>query len=192
MLLAATIAIYFKKRVAAKPPPRRSNAEPSWLSPLIIVVALALGLATLDGLIRYSPNWFAPTSLQSSTLTLVIVSAIGSLASAGGCILMFYSLAFLDTNFSGTSGTHSDHELITSGPYQYMRHPYYTATLLISSGIGLLLQHPAVLGLGFLLFGLLSIRSRAEECELGAKFPLEYRPWQQRTGRFLPRLSPKR
>jgi protein-S-isoprenylcysteine O-methyltransferase Ste14 len=73
-----------------------------------------------------------------------------------------------------------------------MRHPYYTATLLISSGIGLLLQHPAVLGLGFLLFGLLSIRSRAEECELGAKFPLEYRPWQQRTGRFLPRLSPKR
>ena len=192
MLIAASIAIYFKKRVAAKPPPRRSNAEPRWLSLLIIVVALALGLATLDGLVRNSPSWFVPTSLKSSTLTLVIVSAAGSLASAVGCILMYCSLAFLDTNFSGTSGTHSDHVLVTSGPYQYMRHPYYTATLLISSGIGLLLQHPAVLGLGLILFGLLSIRSRAEECELETKFPLKFRSWQQRTGRFLPRLSPKR
>ncbi|MEY4566430.1 MAG: hypothetical protein RLY14_1400 [Planctomycetota bacterium] len=105
-----------------------------------------------------------------------------------GLALMYWSLISLGKNFSGSSGIHSDAQHCITGAYQFMRHPYYTATLLLSSGLSIAVSSWVLFVGGLLLFALLSIRSRAEEQELLRRFPDTYPAMQQRTGRFIPKL----
>ncbi len=95
----------------------------------------------------------------------------------------------LGRNVSPTVITHEDHELITSGPYRWVRNPLYVAGGLLFSGLGL------VSASWFLMAGvalgtvLVRLRLPKEEAELEARFGQEYRDYARRTGRFLPLWS---
>lgn len=184
MVAAAAIAIFFKFSAQQKPTPKRSQFEPTWLSPTIAFVAICLGVATLWSIIVPNPLTkmfaFHPFDLPF----------IGLFVGAAGCVLMYASLSMLGNNFSGTSGTYAGHKLITSGPYRYIRHPYYTATAAIVAGLALLLGSFSLFSFGGLLLACLFIRSRAEERELSILFGDEYKNWESTTGRFLPRILP--
>ncbi len=86
------------------------------------------------------------------------------------------------------------HQLIQTGPYRFVRHPVYTAIVLIALGQALLfLSLPAAV-LTVLLAGLANYRARLEEALLGsaAGFGTMYQSYVARTGRFLPRLRAPR
>ena len=95
----------------------------------------------------------------------------------------------LGSNVSPTVMTHEDHELVTSGPYRWIRNPLYAAGGLIFTGLGL------VAGSWFLIAGavlavlLVRLRLPVEEAELEARFGDEYRRYTQRAGRFWPRWN---
>lgn len=182
MATAAAIAIYFKFSPPQKTIPKRSQFEPTWLSPAIALVSTTLGVTTIWSIIVPSPftdvRFFPP----------IILPGIGLLLGTVGCALMYASLATLGNNFSGTSGTYSGHKLVTSGPYHYIRHPYYTATAAIVAGLALLLGSLSIFSFGSLLLISLRIRSRAEERELSTLFGDDYKNWEATTGRFLPRI----
>jgi protein-S-isoprenylcysteine O-methyltransferase Ste14 len=77
--------------------------------------------------------------------------------------------------------------LVTSGPYRWMRHPMYTAALVLVIATTFLTAS-AIVGIGgVVMFALLAARSRIEERRLVEKFGDAYRDYQKRTGRFLPR-----
>ena len=94
----------------------------------------------------------------------------------------------LGRNVSPTVMTHEDHELVTDGPFRWIRNPLYTAGALLFTGLGLISAS------GFLLVGapvalvLVTIRLPSEEAELEKRFGDAYRDYVRRTGRFLPRL----
>ncbi len=94
----------------------------------------------------------------------------------------------LGRNVSPTVMTHEDHELVTDGPFRWIRNPLYTAGALLFTGLGLISAS------GFLLVGalmalvLVAIRLPSEEAELEKRFGEAYRDYVRRTGRFLPRL----
>lgn len=80
-------------------------------------------------------------------------------------------------------------ELALSGPYARLRHPQYLAFALIL--LGFLLQWPTLLTL--LMFPVLVLMygrlARSEEREMEARFGEVYRPYAERTRRFLPVMS---
>ena len=88
---------------------------------------------------------------------------------------------------TATSATRTDHELVTAGPYRWIRHPLYTAGFGFWTGIVLLtgswllavLFVPVVLGL--------RRRTVLEEARLVEEFGDDYRAYAARTGRYLPR-----
>jgi protein-S-isoprenylcysteine O-methyltransferase Ste14 len=84
--------------------------------------------------------------------------------------------------------TRREHTLVTSGPYRWVRHPFYAAVALMVLANGLVAANWFLLMTGGLLFGLLAIRSRREEDNLVARFGEQYRDYIRSTGRFLPRL----
>lgn len=93
----------------------------------------------------------------------------------------------LGRNVSPTVITHEDHELVTSGPYQWIRNPLYTAGGLLFAGLGLVAASWFLVGAAVLVLVLVTLRLPAEEAELEARFGEAYRNYVSRTGRFLPR-----
>ncbi len=94
----------------------------------------------------------------------------------------------LGRNVSPTVITHEDHELVTSGPYRWIRNPLYTAGALIFSGLGLISSSWFLLAGAAVALLLVRLRLPREEAELEARFGQRYRDYAARTGRFLPRL----
>jgi protein-S-isoprenylcysteine O-methyltransferase Ste14 len=87
-----------------------------------------------------------------------------------------------------TSGVHATHKLVQDGPLGVVQHPYYVSYVVILVGLGLtlatlwpfLLAVCVVIGMG--------PTAEAEEKQLTALFGEEYRQYQQRVGRFFPKL----
>ena len=104
-----------------------------------------------------------------------------------GVALFGWMFRHLGMNVTSTSMPRTNATLVTSGPYRWMRHPMYTAALLLAVATTLLTAS-AIVGVGGLvMFALLAARSRLEERRLVEKFGDAYRDYQKRTGRFLPR-----
>lgn len=78
-------------------------------------------------------------------------------------------------------------ELITTGPYRWVRHPMYVGVLLLMFGLVLLNPNwlSAVIWLALLL--VLDRKAAREEYFLENAFP-NYASYRQRTGRFIPPL----
>jgi protein-S-isoprenylcysteine O-methyltransferase Ste14 len=109
-------------------------------------------------------------------------------------LLLFPPLAIwtqrsLGNNVSPTVITRKSHELVTQGPYRWVRHPLYTLGLLYFFSLSLVAGSwfLALAGLGGLV--MLLIRTPEEERRLEARFGDRYREYRLRTGRFLPRLG---
>ncbi|MBB3204847.1 protein-S-isoprenylcysteine O-methyltransferase Ste14 [Rhodopirellula rubra] len=79
----------------------------------------------------------------------------------------------------------SDAELVTAGPYRFIRHPMYTAVVLFC--FGFLLTSPSMwkVATWILLIAVVSAKARIEESFLCKRFP-QYPDYIKRTGRFIP------
>ena len=97
----------------------------------------------------------------------------------------------LGANFSTTLHVRSEHTLITSGPYRWVRHPMYTVLYIHLAAIMLLTRNWFVGGISLLALTVIIVaRLRHEEAVMAEKFGPEYDGYIRRTGRFLPRLLP--
>jgi len=80
-------------------------------------------------------------------------------------------------------------ELVTEGPYLYVRHPQYTGLFLII--IGLLIQWPTIITalMSPVLFYVYYRLAKREEAEVDAQFGDPYRKYRATTPMFIPRLG---
>jgi protein-S-isoprenylcysteine O-methyltransferase Ste14 len=82
----------------------------------------------------------APLALGTSGLRTGIEVA-GMLLYGTGCILLAWALVTLRGNYQvGGSVPRASDELVTCGPYRFVRHPMYAAALCISLGLACLLH----------------------------------------------------
>ena len=72
------------------------------------------------------------------------------------------------------------------GPYRLVRHPMYTAALIISLGLSLLTQSWAFLGVFGLYLILILLLIPLEEEGLQQAYKKQYIPFQRRTKRLIP------
>ena len=83
------------------------------------------------------------------------------------------------------------HELATTGPYTYIRHPQCAAFILIM--LGFLLQWPTLITLAMfpILVWMYVALAQREECEVLAEFGDVYVRYMAATPGFFPRLGPR-
>jgi len=113
-----------------------------------------------------------------------------------GLILTILGLAFsawardvLGRNWSGRVIIQVDHQLITAGPYAYIRHPLYTGLLIALTGTTLVSgDFGSLLGL-FLAVNIFRLKAYREEQILEAEFGAGYTVYRAHTGGILPRIA---
>jgi protein-S-isoprenylcysteine O-methyltransferase Ste14 len=75
--------------------------------------------------------------------------------------------------------------LIQGGPYRWIRHPMYSAVLLVAAGCAAWLSTLGGAALWCALLGVLSLKAAVEENMLLVRYP-EYAAYKAHTARFLP------
>lgn len=141
------------------------------ISTLLVVVAALV-----------SSHW-----LLFSLYNQPILAYLGLVTAAAGLGLFLWSMRCLGKQFSPCNRARRPEKIVSHGPYRWVRHPIYTANLLLLAGL-FLLTASAWLLLNFaILNACYQWSARREEQHLRQHFP-EYQAYYQRTGRFLPKL----
>jgi protein-S-isoprenylcysteine O-methyltransferase Ste14 len=96
-----------------------------------------------------------------------------------------WARVYLGRNWSPRPAMKEHHELVTTGPYAYVRHPIYTGVMLAALGTALM---GTIFGIG--MFVIISInfalRIGKEEKIMLELFPNQYPEYRKRTKRLVP------
>jgi protein-S-isoprenylcysteine O-methyltransferase Ste14 len=131
---------------------------------------------------------FFPESLSWGSWSLPVWSRLA------GAIIGFITLLWfiwihqtLGNNLSARIGIKESQNLVTSGPYHWLRHPMYTAFFVIHIAVFLLTSNWFI-GATWLagLIIILVLRVKREEKMLIGRFGKEYISYMERTDRFIP------
>jgi protein-S-isoprenylcysteine O-methyltransferase Ste14 len=152
--------------------------------PLILFTLRPIGIAVMIGLFTYMVS---PARMAWSSWPLPVwLRWVGvGLALMGGALIV-WAFRNLGKNLTDTVVTRRDHTLVTTGPYRWVRHPFYVAVALTTVGNALAAANWFLLAGGILVVALLAVRTRIEEEQLTHRFGDAYRAYQHRTGRFIP------
>jgi protein-S-isoprenylcysteine O-methyltransferase len=105
----------------------------------------------------------------------------------GGLALRWYAIYYLGRFFTVDVAIATDHQVIDSGPYRYLRHPSYTGALLALLGFAITLgQLPAVLVVMLPTTLAFLKRIAVEEAALVAALGERYRRYCAHTRRLVP------
>jgi protein-S-isoprenylcysteine O-methyltransferase Ste14 len=105
---------------------------------------------------------------------------------AVGYFLVSWSAAVLGKQFSVYVAIQQGHELVTRGPYRYVRHPRYAGTLLFLFGYALLFRSWIAMGLLAMFAAVLAWRIHDEEALLHEQFSDAWVAYARRTARLIP------
>lgn len=140
-----------------------------WLSPLVYLI---------------NPGWMAWSKIGLPEWVRWLGVGVGIL-----CVLGIYWLfSSIGSSITPTSATRTEHKLVTSGPYHWVRHPLYTVGTSLFIAFGMMADNWFIALLGILTFIAMAIRTPKEEANLIEKFGDEYREYMKHTGRYLPKL----
>lgn len=150
-------------------------------------IASLLGMAGFISLIVFiiNPNWLAFASLSFPfwlRWTGVGITLVGF-------ALLQWSQVTLGKSWSDTPRMMKEQTLITSGPYRTIRHPIYTAFILIL-GSTLFISSNWLIGLCWVGMTLLEVVSRIgfEEALMVEYFGEQYHEYMKKTGRLFPKV----
>jgi protein-S-isoprenylcysteine O-methyltransferase len=115
----------------------------------------------------------------------VSVSIIGIILCASGMAFLIWARIVLGRNWSQTVSVKEGHELVTSGPYRYVRHPMYTGGLVACVGSAIVCGGAWIFML-VILSALFLWRVGAEDKLMARQFPNEYPDYKRRTKALIP------
>ena len=142
-----------------------------------------LALAVIVALVRF-PGSRAFLARASATVNSTEASA-GLILCLAGFALAVWARHHLGRNWGMPMTFKEGHDLVTGGPYRYIRHPIYTGMLLALLGSGLVIC-PVWLAVfvGVAIYCVFS--ARTEEGLMVQAFPEEYTQYKRRTKAFIP------
>lgn len=126
-------------------------------------------------------------SLQVRFLGATSVQLLGLSVMGVGFILFEWSVLARGRH-SVSWGMPENHELITTGPYRYIRHPSYMGYFLMFTGLLLAWLNVAAAIPLIAIPGYLEVAGVEEEL-LVARFGEKYMKYMETTGRFIPKLQ---
>jgi len=142
---------------------------------LLLFVGIVIG-------VRYSghipmPQLGAPPTLAGATGVVLCIA---------GLLFATWARVVLGRNWGMPMTVHDNPQLITSGPYHYVRHPIYTG--LIAMWIGTALDFPPSAIPGACIIAYTVFSAVREERNMEQRFPAAYPEYKQRSKMLLPFL----
>jgi len=124
--------------------------------------------------------------VDASFTVLVALSVVAIALAAGSVALTFWSVRTLGRQWALAARLVEAHELVTGGPYRYIRHPSYLGMMLGLVGWALVFR--SFVGLLAAVLGLrvLNERIESEERMLASEFGDAYADYRRRTWRLVP------
>ncbi len=151
----------------------------------ILLTLRPIGLAGMCGLLTFLAS---PARMAWSSVPLPVwLRWTGVGAGIAGGALLIWTMRSLGTNITDTVVTRRQHTLVTTGPYQFVRHPFYVAAALAFTANALATANWFIALMGGLALALLVVRTPIEEAHLVNRFGDDYARYMQQTGRFFPR-----
>ncbi len=173
LLLASEIALAVAKRSKSQ-----TGGKDRFTLPLLWAVISASIFA----------GFFLRTAFAQGTLPHPqIFYVIGLILFILGLIIRWIAIIHLGRFFTVNVAIAHDHELVTTGPYRYVRHPSYTGTLLIFLGFGLCMLNLFSMIAVFLPIAIAFLwRMHVEETALRSAFGERYQTYAATTPRLIP------
>jgi protein-S-isoprenylcysteine O-methyltransferase Ste14 len=141
-----------------------------------IGLAVGLGLAAADA--------FPDLAITASRWPLFVGGLVVGWA---GIALALWATRTLGRFYRPVVTITADHEVISTGPYRYVRHPIYAGAMLVMLGVGLALGNWLSLALCVLLpLAAYVARIRVEEAALVDALGDDYRQYEEGKPRLVP------
>jgi protein-S-isoprenylcysteine O-methyltransferase Ste14 len=179
-IIAGCWAIFFLFWIISALFVKPTDERPTSSTSILVRTALSTGIFLL--LLTRRGSALHLSALPQTALR----SALGNVLCVLGLFLALWARVTLGRNWSASVTFKKDHELIRTGPYALMRHPIYTAVLLMIIGTmifigrieGIILIAVAIAGFW--------IKLRAEERLMTTHFPTEYPVYKSQTKALVP------
>jgi len=159
---------------------------------LVAIGYFSIWLFWVSGIVLlFLDRYYAVLDLLTSSLMMAsLVQIVGLMVLYVGSLFFAWAIGYAGKYLRPSiSGVHAYHRLAQNGPLGIVRHPYYVSYVVILVGLGLTLATlwPPLLALCVVIG--MGPTAEAEEKQLAALFGEEYQQYQQRVGRFFPKLS---
>lgn len=184
LAILAILRIYYRLKSGAFHESQFTEKENNWFPVLVIPVSIPWIGSLLVWMLN--PQWMRWSALSLPTW----------LRWSGAGLTVFALVAWgwvhhtLGTNFSPTLVVREHHQLITHGPYRWVRHPMYSAFFLFELGICLLTTSWFIGLTGTLLILLIVVlRVPKEEAMMIEAFGDQYHEYMKHTGCLIPRFT---
>ena len=144
------------------------------------VVMLSQGIGGITAFwLAWQHRWLFPDPNAAFWIGLALFVA--------GAVLRRLCFRALGQWFTGEVRVRADQQVITTGPYRLVRHPSYTAGIMVNTGIAIALGSWLGSAIMFVLATLgYSYRIMVEERALAVQLGEPYREYIARTKRFIP------
>ena len=147
----------------------------------LIMVGMQFGLLAAFAIVFFVPALRVPRAMQLPAFIL------GTALLIAGSLLRRHCWRVLGEYFTGEVQARIDQPVISRGAYHWVRHPSYTAGMLMFAGIGLALGNWGSLAVMILVtVGVYWYRVAVEERALVETIGEPYAAYMRRTKRFVP------
>jgi protein-S-isoprenylcysteine O-methyltransferase Ste14 len=167
--------------VSALSAKRSLGVTPWWRQSLLRVVIVVLIVAAL----RVAGAGPALRAMQAYQAHSQLLGGIGASLVLFGVGLAIFARVYLGRNWGMPMSRKAEPELVTGGPYAFVRHPIYTGIVfaMLGSAIGqsVIWALPLILFVPFFLYS-----ARREEELMREQFPEQYPDYMRRTKMIVP------
>jgi len=122
---------------------------------------------------------------HTGTVHALALEIVGTVLFVAGLALAVWARITLGRNWGMPMTLKQEPELVTSGPYRYIRHPIYTGILLAMLGTGI-----ATYVLALIVFAVMGVyfvySARVEDRLMATSFPSTYPEYRERTKMLIP------
>jgi protein-S-isoprenylcysteine O-methyltransferase Ste14 len=125
-----------------------------------------------------------PKGLEVHSVGLAVVGLVVQLL---GLALAVWARVYLGRNWGMPTTMRAEPELVTAGPYRYVRHPIYTGIILAVAAASLIFNVIALV-VAFCVLVLFYNSARVEERNMTDVFPSQYPEYKARTKMLIPFL----
>jgi len=152
------------------------------------IVRLAIAAIIIFAAVRLGRRAGSPAAVLFSHLVFtppLALDWIGAALTAIGIGFAIWARVNLGRNWSSRPAMKEHHELVTTGPYAYVRHPIYSGIMLAALGTAIM---SSIFGVGMFIFISIAfaLRLNKEEQIMLELFPDQYPEYQKRTKRLVP------
>ena len=164
---------------------KKSVTKRGWWWRIYLMIVLILAFIFINKS-KTNPGIAKELFINTFFVAAPLISIIAAIFAVAGVSLAIWARIYLGRNWSGYVTYKKNHELVTSGPYKYIRHPIYSGVMLMLIGTWLSFPTDWFSGLFIIYIIIFLWRTKREEKIMIRLFGKRYKDYMKRTKRLIP------